>query len=58
MPSKKHRGAPAAAEHVLTHPPRDFLLPACYSNDKLIKETQLVWIKYTRSRAECYTHDT
>jgi hypothetical protein len=27
-------------------------------NDKLIKETQLVWIKYTRSRAECYTHDT
>jgi N6-adenosine-specific RNA methylase IME4 len=30
-------------------------LPA---NDKLIKETQLVWIKYTRSRAECYTHDT
>jgi hypothetical protein len=28
------------------------------SNDKLIKETQIVWIKYTRSRAECYTHDT
>ena len=27
-------------------------------NDNLIKETQLVWIKYTRSRAECYTHDT
>jgi hypothetical protein len=30
----------------------------CVLNDKLIKETQLVWIKYTRSRAECYTHDT
>jgi hypothetical protein len=31
---------------------------ACSVNDKLIKETQLVWIKSTRSRAECYTHDT
>jgi hypothetical protein len=27
-------------------------------NDKLIKEAQVVWIKYTRSRAERYTHDT
>jgi hypothetical protein len=27
-------------------------------NDKLIKEAQVVWIKYTRSRVERYTHDT
>jgi hypothetical protein len=53
--------------------PRDWLRGKCLSrisansgsvvqytdwNDKLIKEAQVVWIKYTRSRAERYTHDT
>jgi hypothetical protein len=39
-------------------PTLDTLLLAYSCNDKLIKEAQVVWIKYTRSRAERYTHDT